>query len=404
MNMHTLSSSWRRKLTCAAVLFLLCAPVISAKGFLLGFLSQAAIISIFALSYNMLLGQAGMLSFGHALYSGIGAYCAIHFINRFGADALGLGMLAVPLVGALGGGLAGLVFGFVCTRRSGTAYAMITLGLAEMVVALAAMLPGLSGGETGISTNRMLSSPVFGLTLGPAVEMYYVILLWAGLAGLVMYAYTRTPVGRLANAVRDNAERVAFVGFNPQFIRLAVMTLAGMFAGIAGAASALNYELVTAENLGIGQSGMVLIATYLGGVGYFIGPVVGALVYVLFLTVVSTLTHAWLFYFGAVFIAVVLLVPEGLVALVINPAVRRRFSLKTAIGGILFAIVGITVVEAVYGLQEDVVQEAALLPGWMRSPQAALIVSAVVVAAVIAVALRRKSRVRFSTVMEANHE
>ncbi len=353
--MHALQPDKIRSRVLIAVVLLaaaLLAPGVMSRGFLLTFLTQVAITSVLAMSYNMLLGQAGLLSFGHAVYSGIGAYCAIHVINRFGADGLGLGMIAVPLVGAAGGSLAGLLFGYFSTRRSGTVFAMITLGVAEMIVAVAAMLPGTFGGENGISTNRMLSTPVLGLDFGSANEIYCLALAWSVIAGIGMYAFTRTPLGRLANAVRDNPERVAFVGFNPGYIRLTVMVLAGGFAGVAGGMSVLNYELVTAENLGIAQSGMVLIATYLGGVGHFIGPVIGAFVFVLFLSVISTWTDAWLLYFGMLFILIVLFAPQGIAELLISGA-YRRLRLRTAAMATVSIIVCIAAVESVYAWQDE---------------------------------------------------
>ncbi len=129
---------------------------------------------------------------------------------------------------------------------------------------------------------------------------------WTVLVILLQFLITRTPIGRLSNAVRDNAERVMFIGFNPQKIRLLTMVLSGAFAGIGGSLMVVNYEIVTSETLGLGQSGMLLIAAYLGGSGLFLGPVLGAIVYVLFMSFVATLTQAWLLYFGVLFILVVL--------------------------------------------------------------------------------------------------
>lgn len=334
------------------VLALCLLPAVYPKGSTLSFLSQVAIISVFALSYNMLLGQTGLLSFGHAVYAGLGGYCAIHLLNKAGADALGLGMLALPLVGGIGGGLAGFIFGYISTRRAGTTFAMITLGIAEMMVALALLLPGMSGGEAGITTNRMLNAPVLGINLGSDMQVYYFVWAWMFISAALMYAFTRTPLGRLANAVRDNPERVAFIGFNPQKVRWAVMVIAGIFAGIAGGLSVINYELVTIENLGVAQSGMVLIATYLGGAGYFFGPVVGAFVYVLFLTVVSTLTKAWLLYFGIVFISVVIFAPDGLMGLVRRYPDIRRASLSKIVAVLLLPVCIVIAVEALYQYQD----------------------------------------------------
>lgn len=360
------SISIRRIVQAAVGIFILAAPLLFGKGIALAFMLQFAIVSIFAMSYNMLLGQTGMLSFGHAVYAGVGGYCAIHFLNRLGADGLGLGMIALPLVGGIGGAVAGLILGYVSTRRSGTTFAMITLGIAEMVVALALLLPGVSGGEAGITTNRMLSTARLGINFGSDVQVYYFAWGWAALSIALIYAYTRTPMGRLANAVRDNPERVSFIGFNPQKLRLSVMVLAGFFAGISGAVSVVNYELVTIENLGIAQSGMVLVATYLGGVGYFFGPVLGAFIYVVFLSLISSLSTAWLLYFGLLFIGTVLFAPRGLWKIFLS---RPRFT-PTFVVNLCLALLligsGVYAIEAIYAFRGslDTTAVAANVP-WM---------------------------------------
>lgn len=348
----TSRSKWQMVLSLGTLVIAIFIPFIFPKGFVLTFLTQVTIVSVFALSYNMLLGQTGLLSFGHAVYSGIGGYFAIHMINKLGADFFGLGMAGIPLIGAVGGAVAGFVFGYISTQRAGTVFAMITLGVAEMIVALAAMLPTLSGGEAGITTNRMLSSPVIGVDFGSPQQVYYVAMTWFVVSVLAMYAVTLTPLGRLANAVRDNAERAAFVGFNPRRVRHTMMILAGGFAGVAGGMSILNYELVTSENLGIGQSGMVLIATYLGGIGNFLGPIVGAFIYVLFLSLVSTLTKAWLLYFGILFITIVLFAPDGLVSILRNETFKRLPAYKICLA-VTLTIVAVVVIEAVYALHEN---------------------------------------------------
>lgn len=341
----------------AAVLIAI--SLIWPKGFVLTFLSQVAILAIFAMSYNVLLGQTGLLSFGHAVYAGLGAFCAIHVLNVFGADALGLGVLALPLAGGLGGALAGIVFGFVSTRRSGTTFAMITLGIAEMISASALMIPDLFGGEAGVTTNRMLSRTVLGIDFGSDRQIYLITMAWAAVALAAMYFLTRTPLARIANAVRDNADRAAFISFDPQTVRFLMMVVAGFFAGIAGGISVLNYELVTVENLGPVQSGMVLIAVYLGGIGYFLGPVVGALIYVLFLTLLSTITKAWLLYFGLLFIGVVVFVPAGLASLVVDTAWTKRLTAARIALMALGMTVGIATIEAIYARQGTLPQADA---------------------------------------------
>ena len=367
------------------VALLVVVPLVCGRAAVTSFFTQAVIISLLAMSYNMLMGQTGMLSFGHAVYSGLGAYCTIHFLNRFTADGLGVGIFLLPLVGAAAGAFFGLVLGFVSTRRSGIAFAMITLGISEMLVHLSLMMPGWSGGESGITTDRMLYEPILGFDLGSDLQAYYYILAWALAAVALQFAVTRTPLGSLANAVRDNPERVMFIGFNPQKIRLFVMVLSGMFAGIGGSLTAVSYEIVTSETLGLGQSGMLLIAAYLGGAGFFLGPVFGAFVYVLFLSVVASLTHAWLLYFGLLFVLVVLFSPAGLLPMLkAVPGYGPRQWLRAAVAA-LMAAAAVQFIERLYAYLEG--RAAGSAPALADAAPA--MAAALAVFLVLAVALRR---------------
>ena len=218
-----------RLLTWAATaLVMIALPFAFKQGFALSMLSQMGIAIIFALSYNMLLGQTGMLSFGHAVYFGLGAFVCAHALNAIGAGRLNLPVTLLPLVGGLAGLVFGVVFGYVTTRRSGTAFAMISLGIAEMVAASALMFPGFFGGEGGIATNRVVGQPWHGISYGPQIQVYYLIAAWCFVCMIAMFAFTQTPLGRMANAVRDNPERVKFVGYSPNRVRYLVFCLASL--------------------------------------------------------------------------------------------------------------------------------------------------------------------------------
>ncbi len=302
-----------------AVLFL-CMPLIFQSGYARTLLSQMGILIIFALSYNMLLGQGGMLSFGHAVYSGLGAYFAIHAMNLIGDGRLSLPVSLLPLVGGLAGLAFGIVFGYVTTKKAGTPFAMITLGLGELVFSCSLMFPAFFGGEGGISGNRTAGAPLLGVagwTLGPQIQVYYLIALWCFLCMVAMYAYTHTPLGRIANAVRDNPERAEFIGYNTQRVRWFVLILSAFFAGIAGGLSAINFEIVTAENVSAVRSGGVLLAAFIGGVAFFFGPILGAVVFTLFAVALSEFTKAWQLYLGVFFVLLVMYAPGGLSSLVL---------------------------------------------------------------------------------------
>ena len=290
-------------------------PLLFNSGLAITVLSQMGIAIIACLSYNMLLGQGGMLSFGHAVYTGLGAFLAMHALNSIGGG-LPLPVSLVPLVGGLAGIGFAVLFGYVSTRKSGTTFAMITLGLGELVFAMSLMIPEFFGGEGGVSGNRVVGPVRAGISFGPPVQVYYLIAVYTFLAVAAMYAFTRTPLGRMLNAVRDNPERVEFVGYNTRMIRYIAFILAGFFAGIAGGLGALNFEIVTAEVVGAGRSGAYLLFTFLGGATFFFGPIIGGVLMVLAFVLLSEFTKAWLLYLGLIFMFMVMYAPGGISSLI----------------------------------------------------------------------------------------
>ena len=164
-----------------AVVFIV-APLVFTSSFALTLLTQMGAFIIFALSYNMLLGQGGMLSFGHAVYSGLGAYIAVHALNLIGKGALPFPVTLLPIIGGVAGMLFGILFGYVTTRRAGTTFALISLGIGEMVFACVLMFPDFFGGEAGVSTNRVVGKPFLGISYGPALQVYYLVAVWCFLS------------------------------------------------------------------------------------------------------------------------------------------------------------------------------------------------------------------------------
>jgi branched-chain amino acid transport system permease protein len=295
------------------------------------------------------------------VYYGLGAYLVAHTLNAIGAGRVGLPVTLLPLVGGLAGLAFGIVFGYVTTRRSGTPFAMISLGIGEMVAACALMFPAFFGGEGGIATNRQVGEPVLGISYGPQLQVYYLIAGWCFAAMIAMFALTQTPLGRMANAVRDNPERARFVGYNPNRVRYLMFCLASFFAGIAGGLGAINYEIVTAENLGVIASGNVLLMAFIGGVGQFYGPVIGAVLVSFLQTALSSYTQAWQLYFGLFFVLMLMFSPGGISSLISlhGPALRagvlRRLLPGYAVSGIalLIPLAGlVALVEMIYHFQK----------------------------------------------------
>jgi branched-chain amino acid transport system permease protein len=291
----------------ALALYLVLPVFVVHDSALFAFLAQSAVMIVLALSYNLLLGQAGLLSFGHAAYAGLAAFVAAQVFNRGG-----MALPWLPLVGGAAGAAFGAVFGFVATRRAGTAFAMITLGLGELASAAALTLPAGFGGVAGVSIDRASGPAWGGWTFGPTREAYAVIAVWALLSVVAMFALTRTPLARLSNAVRDNAARVATLGVDPRRLRYAMFVVSSFFAGVAGTLGVIDVELASSDGLGMARSGSVLIATVIGGSATFFGPVAGALVLSVFSVMLAGVTRAWPLYLGLLFVIVVMYAPHGI--------------------------------------------------------------------------------------------
>jgi branched-chain amino acid transport system permease protein len=292
-------------------------PQVFSSGASITMMSLMGFAIIFALSYNMLLGQTGMLSFGHAVYYGLGGFITAHALNIIGAGKLPVPLPLVPLVGGLAGLSFAILFGWVSTKRAGTVFAMISLGVGELVAACSLILRGFFGGEGGISTSRTATLNLFGFNFGPQIQVYYLIAVWCLACTAAMYAFTRTPMGRMCNAVRDNPERAEYVGYSTQMVRFIAFCVSGFFAGVAGGLAAIHYEIVTASMVGASPSGFVLLMTYVGGVGYFIGPIIGAVLMTALQISLSDYTGAWLLYVGLMFVVVVMYAPGGFAGLIL---------------------------------------------------------------------------------------
>jgi len=316
----------RHGLWLVAALLLSGLPLVFRSGTALTMMSLMGIMIIFSLSYNILLGQTGLLSFGHAVYYGLGAFFVVHAMNAIIRAKLPIPLPVMPLIGGTAGLAFAVIFGSVSTRRGGTAFAMITLGLAELVASSSLILRGFFGGEEGITTNRTRLFRLFDWNFGPQVQIYYLIAAWCLISMIAMYALTRTPFGRMCNAVRENPERIEFIGCSRTMVRFIAFCLAGFFAGIAGGLAAVNFEIVNASYLGLQQSGIVLFAAYIGGIGHFIGPVLGAILVTYLQIMLSDVTVIWQLYFGLMFIVVVMFAPGGLAGLLMMhvPLVRAR--------------------------------------------------------------------------------
>jgi branched-chain amino acid transport system permease protein len=309
-------------LIAAAALIVL--PLVFSSGGSLTSFSLIGISIIFALSYNILLGQTGLLSFGHAVHYGLGGFLAVHVMNAVANHGWPLPLPFIPLVGGLGGLAFAILVGWVMTKRAGTVFAMISLGIGELVASSSLILRSVFGGESGITTDRTALPHMFGWSFGPQRQVYYLIAFWVMVSAIAMYALTRTPLGRICNAVRDNPERVEFIGYDPHVVRYLAYSFAGFFAGVAGGLTAINFEIANSAFLGATQSGLVLFAAFIGGTAYFFGPILGAILVTYLQLGLTNLTTVWQLYFGIIFIGIVMFAPGGIAGILMmhRPLIR----------------------------------------------------------------------------------
>jgi len=280
-----------------------------------GAMSSMLVAALFALAFSLLMGQGGMLSFGHGAYFAIGCFATVHAMQAAETGAWSLPTPLLPLVGAAAGLAAGAVAGFFATLRSGVYFSMVTLAIAELLHTVAPNIQRVFGGETGISSMRQ---PWAGIGFGSEREVYYLVLGWFVLSVLAMYAYTRTSFGRLTVALRENERRVAFLGFDAHRTKNLVFSVSCMFAGVAGGLLALTTESANYLLFSMGYSANVVLFSYIGGIGTFIGPAVGAATMTLFGFAVSDLTRQWLLYQGLIFVVVMMYAPAGLLDLIVK--------------------------------------------------------------------------------------
>lgn len=293
-------------LGAAAVALLAVVPLV-LPGSLLAAAVQMLVAALFASAFNVLAGQGGMLSFGHAAYFGVGAFATLHVMGSGAGGFLPTPLL--PLAGGVSGVLFGAVVGWFSTIRSGVYFSMITLALAELLHALAPQLKTVFGGEGGISGMRM---PAWGFTFGNTTQVYYLTLAWVLASLAALWGITRTPFGRLTLALRENDQRLSFLGYHPHRLKVLAFSVSAAFSGIAGGLQVMNSEAANYALFDIHLSADVVLNTYIGGTAVFLGPALGAAVMTFFSYAMSDLTRSWLLYQGILFVLVMMYLPNGL--------------------------------------------------------------------------------------------
>ena len=274
-----------------------------------------AIFALYAVTLNLLLGYMGVLTFGHAMFFGIGAYATAIALTHIE----GLPLLPAVLAGGIAGGILALILSPLLVRVSGTAFAMLTLAFGQLLFVAALKFREITGGEDGVGGFPIppFSIPgIVSIDMTDQVNFYYFAVAVIAICLLIVWFYTKTPFGSLIVGIRDNALRVDYLGFKLPQTKAINLVVSGTFAGIAGAIYALLQNLVsTVGVLDIANSFAPLLMAYIGGIGSFFGPIVGSGILHILEDLVIRFTERIGLVNGAVFILVVLFAPMGIVGL-----------------------------------------------------------------------------------------
>jgi branched-chain amino acid transport system permease protein len=277
---------------------------------------------LFAVSFNLLFGYAGLLSFGHAATFGVGGYTLGLVLKHVDGTPLPAALLAAVAVGAL----AGLVIGFFCVRLRGTYFALLTLAFSQFLFAVALKWREVTRGDDGLSVSVPDVTLPGGLVLraGQAPHFYWLALTVVLLALAAAWRFTRTPLGQAVVLMRENDERAAFLGYDVFGTKLTVFTFAAALAATAGALFAAFQRLISPAALDLPMSTEVVFMAILGGTGTFLGPFLGAAVYILIQDWLSKTTEHWPFLIGLLFVLMILYAHQGLTGLLGRQGPWRR--------------------------------------------------------------------------------
>ncbi|WP_018403284.1 branched-chain amino acid ABC transporter permease [Marinobacter gelidimuriae] len=276
--------------------------------------TEILILGLFAVSFNLIFGYTGMLSFGHAAFFGIGSY----------AMALMLIHLEWPFVVSLlvsmgASALLALIIGFFCVRLNEVYFAMLTLAFGMMVFAIAYQWRSVTNGSDGLAGFSLGSFGLgLDLTLANPAVYYHVVLAIVVIASAVLYLICRSSFGMILRAIRQNHERVSFAGLNVRTYRLVAFVIAGSFAGLAGGLMAPFLRVASPELLHWSMSAEPILMAILGGTGYFLGPFVGSAVFVLLETWITSFTESWMLVLGIILALMVIFFRKGLLGTVLD--------------------------------------------------------------------------------------
>lgn len=305
-----------------ALALLLLAIPLTGQRFLIYLAIQVLILALFSTGFNLLFGYTGLLSFGHAGFYAAGAYATGILLMR-----TSLSLLPGVMAGALFAGALGLAIGFFCVRRTRIYFSMLTLAAGMMIYALAFDWKSVTGGDDGLIgiPRSPLWLPGLGFVQVNALGSYYYFALATAAGGIwLIHRVVHSPFGLILQGIRENENRASFAGVAVRRYRLAAFVISCFISGLAGALVAPLENTVAPTAAHWTKSAQPVLATLLGGIHTFSGPMAGALAFYVIQEVIEQVTEYWLLWFGVVLLVLVLGFRGGLMGYLQAQARRRR--------------------------------------------------------------------------------
>lgn len=278
-------------------------------------LSEILIMGLFALSFNLLLGYTGLLSFGQAAFFGVGAYTAALLIKN-GFENIFL----IFLLGFILSAVCSAIVGYLSIRRDEIFFAMLTLGFGMLFYAIAHNWIAVTGGSDGMPVFSLpiIKFGTFQINFYTPVNMYFLILIVTSIASVTLYFIIHSPFGLILKGLRENKERVLFVGGNINLFRIVAFTISGSFAGVSGILFCFLNNMATPEFMHWSFSARPVMMSIIGGTNVFWGPMIGAGIFFILEQIVIQFSENWMFFLGILLVLIVLFFPKGVLGTVLS--------------------------------------------------------------------------------------
>jgi len=277
--------------------------------FQLRMVTEIVIVALLAMTWKMMLNEAGLFSFGHAVYFGLGAYASV----LGWLHIQGLSLMSGIFLGGLVAGLIGFILSAFLVRMSGTYYALLTLAFNQLIWAIVWKWRDVTGGDDGLG--KFPKPDLLGISMRDPANYYYLSLAIVAICLFLCWYFTKTPLGSVMKSIKSNEERARFIGFNVGASKIIFLTMLAFFAGVSGALYAQFQEFIGSSSIDLVMSTHVIFMAFIGGVGHFWGPLLGSGIYVYLSEYLSHYTDRWELIFGIVVVILVLLAPQGILGI-----------------------------------------------------------------------------------------